>query len=94
MLIYDAVNPFYIDYIKQLFKNLECKILSSNDGHDAYQAFLKHQPDLVILISGGMGNDEGYDALEVAKGLGADVCFHKPIEPEALVDSVSTFPSS
>lgn len=43
------------------------------------------------LISGGMGNDEGYDTLEVAKGLGADACFHKPVEPKALLDSVSTF---
>jgi DNA-binding response OmpR family regulator len=39
-------------------------------------------------------NDEGYDALEVAKGLGADACFHKPVEPKALLDSVSTFLSS
>ena len=109
-------NPFYIDYLKKLFKKQDYDILSSNDGYYAYEIFQARHPDLVItdvfmmsngiellskikddsqkipviMISGGVGQDDGYNVLDVAKGLGADACFHKPVEPKALIDSVNS----
>lgn len=113
-------DPFYIDFFKQLFKKSDYSILSSNDGHYAYEIYQTRQPDLVItdifmlsngielltkiksdnkatpviIISGGLGKDKGYETLEMAKGLGADACFHKPIEPKDMVDSVDSLLNS
>ena len=109
-------DPFYLDFFKQLFKKSNYAILTSNDGHFAYEIYQARQPDLVItdvfmlsngiellsrikndnkttpvvIISGGLGKDNGYETLEMAKGLGADACFHKPIEPAEIVDSVTS----
>ncbi|MDT8446627.1 MAG: response regulator [bacterium] len=59
------------------------------DGIAAIMELKKASPDTkVIAISGGGAVVRDFDYLEYARALGAVECFHKPIDPQELLDTI------
>lgn len=59
------------------------------DGIAAIMELKKSSPETkVIAISGGGAVVRDFDYLEYARALGAVECFHKPIDPQELLDTI------
>jgi hypothetical protein len=54
-------------------------------------AMRRERPDVKIIAMSGGGRIGASDFLSMAKGLGADAAFHKPIEVDDLVKLLRTF---
>ncbi len=60
------------------------------DGLDAIRTALKAKKDLKVVAMSGGSPSFNQDYLEVATIFGAELVFHKPLEPEKLVRIVNT----
>jgi len=67
--------------------------MPGQDGLHVLMEIKRRQPNVrVVAISGGSNRFPGFDALSVAKRLGADATLSKPFTPYELMQAVTGLP--